>query len=629
MSNIFNDIFVKKPKWSRQSLTHEWKSSTDFGNLRVFLNEDVFPGETWKVRPEIQLKFAPMIAPVMHRINLITHFFYVPWRLLWKDYDKFLAGGVNGDIDIPNIWISPSQIFDICLGIATEDGKTSGSPQSRALYGFKHSIFDTLGLPATIIEFGDSDETTHVTIGLHCLAYNKVYCEYYADETLDREYISDCDIFFSESSHLSDFSYNIYDYIESYRQYINEFDFYRLKQKAWEKDYFTSALPFSQRGPEVRIPLSGTAPVELDQNQFITIDWLNPDIKRPQISPKYGPLPEGAAYWNVTNDINNIKLGSGVDGDTGDILVKVQAYNSGGAAVGGTEWVKADDLFANADVVDAQEFRAYIRSKIKGKADLSQASAVSIETFRWLERLQMFLEKNARAGARYIEQIAVHFGVRGDDLRLSRPQFLGGATQPVQVGEVLQLSETSGNSPLGDYAGIAGARGTLDNIKGHFKEHGVIMGFCCVAPRTNYFQGIPRKFLKSDRFDYLFPEFQHLGEQEIKNAELYYNGRYETSLDPDGVFGYAPRYSEYRYIPSTIHGDFIDNLNYWTLARRFGTGATDESKPALNSEFVHIQPKSLHRVFAVEQGDAAPMWFQILNHVKTIRPITKNPIPSL
>lgn len=626
--NPFTDIFVKRPAWSKKPMPHEWKSSTDFGELRCFMNLQANPGESIKVDSEVQLKFAPMLAPVMHRINLITNYFFVPWRLIWKDYDKFLSGGVMGNEDLPNLFLTPKNVYDICLEIFNYINPSGSFPdlRAKALFGFKHSIFDTLGLPFTVAIHGANDNKTHLTCVLDCLAYNKVYCEYYADETQDRLYIEDVNYVIDHSERIcTGFAGNFYDYIYglSHDQEVSDTEFfYRffiLKTRCWEHDYFTSALPFSQRGPQVKVPLAGTVDVEIP-DQEIKIDFSRvPYFNNPGYTLSTQGLPAGATHWQIVDGSPYIYT-SGLNSNSGRFRVRVQAFDDNQQPVGSPTYLELESLFQN-DNEALQEITAYLSSSLSGTGDLSNASAVTINTFRWLERLQAFLEKNARAGVRYIEQIAVHFGVKGDDLRLSRPKFLGGSTQPVQIGEVLQLSRTEDNAPLGDYGGVAGAYGKMNKFKYRCKEHGIFLAFACVMPRTNYYQGIPKHFLKPDRFDFLWPEFAHLGEQEIKNMELYYSG---TSED-NGTFGYAPRYAEYMYIPSTVHGDFVDNLAYWHLARQFS------STPRLNSSFLHIDPTKFHRIFTIENdpNGATPMWFQIYNRVRMVRPLPKRPIPSL
>ena len=243
--------------------------------------------------------------------------------------------------------------------------------------------------------------------------------------------------------------------------------------------------------------------------------------------------------------------------------------------------------------------------------DLSKATftAATINELRRAFQLQKWLERNARSGSRYTEVLRAHFGVKSSDARLQRPEYLGGGRQKVSISEVLQTSETSENSPQGEMAGHGISIGNTNRFKAFFEEHGYVMGIMSVLPRTAYQQGIPKHLQKFDRFDYYWREFAHIGEQEIKYSEIMVRN---TSQGNNATFGYAPRYAEYKYIPSTVHGDMKDTLRAWHLGRYF------ETVPALNASFVKADPST--RIFNV-QGNYHHLWAHIYNNVKAIRPM--------
>lgn len=244
-------------------------------------------------------------------------------------------------------------------------------------------------------------------------------------------------------------------------------------------------------------------------------------------------------------------------------------------------------------------------------------STLTINDLRRATRLQEWLERNARAGSRYIEQIFAHFGVRSSDARLQRPEYLGGSKQPIVISEVLNTASTGQGDPLGQMGGHGVSVGNNYAFNKFFEEHGVIIGIMSILPRTAYMQGIPRMFSKFDKFDYYFPEFAHLGEQEVKNRELFENWVDSTG---DGTFGYQSRYAEYKFKESSVHGDFRDNMNYWHMARIFDT------PPALNEGFVSADPTQ--RVFAITDPEIDKVYLQLYNDVKAIRPMPVFGTPS-
>ena len=243
---------------------------------------------------------------------------------------------------------------------------------------------------------------------------------------------------------------------------------------------------------------------------------------------------------------------------------------------------------------------------------------VSINDLRTSNALQRWFERNARSGSRYIEQILSHFGVRSSDARLQRPQFLGGGRTPISVSEVLQTSSTDSTSPQANMAGHGISAGVNHGFKRYFEEHGYIIGIMSIRPRTGYQQGVPKDFRKFDNMDFYFPEFAHLGEQVIKNEEVYLQ---QYSASNDEVFGYTPRYAEYKYSMNEVHGDFRGNMAYWHLNRIFN------EKPNLNTAFVECNPSN--RVFATAETSDDKYWIQLYQDVKALRLMPKYGTPIL
>ena len=244
-------------------------------------------------------------------------------------------------------------------------------------------------------------------------------------------------------------------------------------------------------------------------------------------------------------------------------------------------------------------------------ADMSNINSATINELRQAFQIQKWMERSARSGSRYTEVLQSFFGVSPRDSRLQRPEFLGGGKMPLSISEVLQTSETS-TTPLGEFAGHGITYGSTARFRKFFTEHGLIIGIISVLPRTAYCQGLPKLFRKFDKYDYFWKEFAHLGEQDIKNSEIYYN--VEPGNKSNDTFGYTARYNEYRYVPDTIHGDMLTSLSYWHLARMF------ESAPVLNNNFIKADPST--RIFPV-QNNSHKLIVQTYAQVRAIRPVPK------
>ena len=254
--------------------------------------------------------------------------------------------------------------------------------------------------------------------------------------------------------------------------------------------------------------------------------------------------------------------------------------------------------------------------------DLSNVTAATVEDLRLAVRVQTFLERIARSGRRYIERILGEFGVRSSDARLQRSEYLGGGVTPIIVSEVPQTSATgSGQTPQANLAGKGVSLGNKNNFRYNVKEFGIIMGIFSITPEASYQQGMSQHWFKNDMLDYYHPDFAHLGEQEIKNYQLYAG----TEHDQD-VFGYTPRYAEYKYHSSEVHGEFLDTLSFWHVGRIF------EDLPQLNADFVQIPDDNagdgLNRIFA-DTSSKQNFVVELFIDEKAVRPMPKFGVPSL
>jgi hypothetical protein len=249
---------------------------------------------------------------------------------------------------------------------------------------------------------------------------------------------------------------------------------------------------------------------------------------------------------------------------------------------------------------------------------LEEGTQTTIIEMRRAYAVQRWLEKSARSGARYIEQILAHFGVKSSDSRLQRPEYLGGGKMPVQISEVLQTSASPKlgavdiETPQGTMAGHGITAGKMVGFKKFFEEHGMIIGIMTILPRTQYMDGVHKLWKRFDKYDYFFPEFAHIGEQEVKSYELYLDN---NSTNNDATFGYQERYAEYRTMFDTVHGDLRDTLDFWHLARKF------EARPTLNNIFIKVE--DITRIYPVEDPEYHKLICMTYAKVHAIRPIPK------
>ena len=519
--NRFDKIRVTRTRSSLFDLSHEIKCTANIGQLIPTYLEEIVPGDKFRMSNEAMLRIAPILAPLMHRFNVYFHYFFVPNRIIWNEWEDFITGGEDG-LQMPNhpkilIQESNKQYFDV------------GSLADY--FGIR-----TIGSAPTIPTGGEISVSA-----LPFRAYQEIFNEWFRDQTLRQAIPIDKSSTNPDPTQVAEIA--------------------NLRSRAYEKDYFTSALPWPQRGSEVVIPSDNTySPQYLSESTLFDSN---------------GPAGSGS----LSSDANS-KLRVGAS----SVLGRIQ------------------NLEENQNI----------------------ETKITINDLRNASRLQEWLEKNARAGSRYIEQILSHFGVRSSDARLQRPEYLGGGRQPIVISEVLNTTgdkDGTTNQPVGQMSGHGISVGQPAGFKRRFEEHGWVMGIMSICPRTAYQNGIHRKFRKFDKFDYYWPEFAHLGEQEIKNYEIFHD---YTENDPavnGQTFGYQARYAEYKYHESQVAGDFRDKLKFWHYGRQFAT------RPSLNNTFVQVERDK--RIFAVQDTKEPDFYVQIHNNVRAIRPMPKHSIPKL
>jgi len=508
-ANLFNSIQLPKVGSNVFDLSHDVKMSFKMGGLYPTCVMECVPGDKVKIGTETMLRFAPLIAPVMHKVNVTTHYFFVPNRILWSNWEQWITGNV--DFTPPYMYFNQIPV------------KTLG---------------DYLGLPTDVPDnnIAFPDPNAMVCSPFPIAAYNKIYNEYYRDQNLQTP-LTDA----------------LNDGLNNWAQTESRLS---VRNRAWQHDYFTSCLPWAQKGDAVTIPIGD-----------VTIGFND------EVGGTVFRQEDGTAFTNQSNLGHSDAGGQPRQGSTTGTRYNID---------------NSSQLYGTAEAAD-------------------------INSLRRAFRLQEWLERNARGGTRYIESILAHFGVKSSDARLQRPEYLGGSKGKMVISEVLTTAETT--LPVGNMAGHGISVSGGNEFSYKVEEHGWIMGLISVTPETAYQQGVHRSLLKLDRLDYFWPTFANIGEQEVKNVELYAQGNTIGE-----TFGYVPRYAEYKFLNSRVAGEMRTELDYWHLGRKFS------AKPNLNGAFIQCDPST--RIFAVEEEGVDNIYGHIFNNIKAIRKMPKYGTPN-
>ena len=558
-------MYMKRTKFDR---SHVYKTTFNSGKLIPVFIDEVLPGDTTRMSVNYFARLATPIKPVMDNIYLDWFFFFVPNRLVWEHWQNFCFE--QEDPDDSTDYVIPA--------IMANDNKNNT---------YLGSLWDYFGLPLN---------TSGTISGISALPFRGVYLiwnEWFRDENLQKAVkIQKGDTNeVLNSARVSDQPSWLF------KSGTGIFPGYPCPPRGKRHDYFTSALPWTQKGPGVSIGLAGTASIvdPTPDNGYL----LHSDANQ---------LAAVAAYGGSASSTGGkrVAVGNGV--------VTFSRYASEYSSVAG--------FAGNSDgavTVSAQPGRAYLGDD--SYVDLDTSSIFTINSLRTAFQMQKFYERLARGGSRYTEVLRSFFGVVSPDARLQRPEFLGSFTKMVNVNPIAQTSATDATSPQGNLSAYGVTAAKFHGFNKSFVEHGYVFGFVCARADLTYQQGINKMWLRSTVYDFYWTTFAHLGEQAIELREIYAQGSEADAT----VFGYQERYAEYRYKPSQITGKFRSsvtggNLDVWHLSQFF------KNAPTLNEEFIMENPP-IKRIIAVQ--DEPEFLLDIGFRYTTVRPMPMFGTPGL
>lgn len=555
-----NPTNLRAQNRSKFDLTHRIKTTFNVGELVPFDVMEVLPGDTFNVETNTLARLQTLITPLMDDLYLDFFYFFVPNRLVWEHWKQF-----NGESE--NAWIPETTYTVPQITVNGDDD-------------IHKTILDYMGIPT----FGTGTGSVAFSVNaMPIRAYCLIWNEWFRDQNLqdpllvpvdDSNYEFDSSLAYTGGSLLK----------------VNKYH-----------DYFTSALPSPQKGPDVSIPLTpgGLLPVAPIHHTYVTDYGYKPNntsILEFGLTPgEDGTVPklgEGhhQVFWNTQTP------GQASNG-------YMYINNESEVAGMGDQQVYPSNLFVN----------------------LNETNVASINTLRLAFATQQLYEIDARGGTRYVEILKAHFGVTSPDARQQRPELLSYSHLPININQVVQQSSTTSETALGDVAGLSVTADSENSFVKSFTEHGFVIGLCAARYKHSYQQGLNRLWSRQTRFDYYWPVFANLGEQPVLNKEIYLDR--SNIAQNDEVFGYQEAWSEYRYTPDIVtaemRSDYAQTLDFWHLADDYSI------LPKLSNEWIQEDSETVNRVLAVSDNLSAQLFMDILVKNEATRPMPIYSIPGL
>lgn len=634
MPNLLNSIPFFRPKRNTfPGLSNEHRTSSDVFRLAVNKVIECYPDDVYRLRTELFARVSPLVAPIMHRFDVRTYWFFVPTRIIWDDFETFMASKINvpGDVELA----APKITF-------TGNGFVNLAPKTLGNYmrcNIGLSPEDQSVINETFINKANALHPNGLVVSqLPFRAYQKIYNDWLLPASVAQP-----------NPELRDSNDIILSVLPGYTGEDEEqkaaLELTRIRYRSWQQDYFTSCLPDPQRGPEVMAFDGGDlGTITGSGTTSVNVGLQNVDYNYRVNGVSYKSLEEAivsqyqyfgfessdlaSAYVNVhASDLraahdaiirNPIR-----DNSVGTVMAKVPINNVDYPV----------DLYtkipSHTGTVQNSQIAAGLR--VGGTA-----SGVSVEELRIRMQMQAYLEReniaNGNGAGRYTQTLYAHWGVKGKDGRLQRAEFIGASKAPVMINEVSQLSEPTETNPLGQMAGqgVSSTRGK--GFKFRAPEHGYIIGLFCITPRSAYMQGLPKYWTKFDRLDFYFPEFAHVGEEPVYYRELLNNG-----FNGNQIFGYNLRNLDLKMDYDTASGDMCGSLAHWHAARAFATPASAAAVPKLTKTFLcpaSSDVDDIDRIFPVqntafETTNADHFIIDIFNHTVGSRLMPKYSTPRI